>query len=386
MPLLSIVLLLCTPLTFVMGRVVFTTKLWVRRGRFTSDSLRHQLWILSRDPLIDLVGMLPTVALVLLYGYFWIQYDILETMATSTTVAECLTEKFTGNLPPHQVIFLRPELWNLSAPFQLNGAVDDGESTTQVSVWYRMVEPVVPSGMMNVNCTAAWVDPIGYANIYNQSKRNTAIPADDGLLRNSSFPRSFGFYGTPFELFYIQGSLTQLLQHGGTNASIPPVTLKTMEYYFLYGGTQSHPPLQLWMGSYTWASNRTIPISSELRGDVAAIVDNLAAWIAVNYVLLGVWYALHWLYFAFAALRCRRMQIAGVDEWSILKKRPTLLVIHRASMHQTKARHGIKREEAEGSEDTVESESGLLAATSTHYGATPHPGGDEFDSGYFKRL
>ena len=239
--------------------------------------------------------------------------------ANSTLVAECLTDKYTGNSPPLQVLFLRPALWHFGPQFTVTFRFS---SKSRKSASYKLLHPNTTVAGMNVDCTQALEDPLAYA----------ARLADGDVGRptqQSKFPQLLGFVPS-------SGSQSAYKRWpiAAENPS-NPIVYQAARDPLLFGDTAPSTAVKVWTASHYWAQNRTTLVSTTQYDDLEGTI--LGFEIAM-YVTLGICIVCILLLvvplatlFVRNTFRRRRRMIRAPRENALtgfLKARATIVIVH----------------------------------------------------------
>ena len=244
----------------------------------------------------------------------------------STLVAECMTEKYTGNSPPLQVLFLRPERWHFGQTFVVHQSYDTGDGAKDLTEFYRYIIPNTTVAGMDVDCRKAFTDPQRYAEEL-AANGSVGVPT-----RNNSFPIRLGFSGNSQDTFWNTWPLQPV---------DGPIIYQVARNMIFFGGTTKADSYNAWTASPHWAYNRTVLVTrvqyQDLKGIISDFENALIGTIALSVVCLVLFYAP----LLFGAPRRfyqrRRSMIGDLDEkLLVLKSRPSLVVVHRLAIQQQK--------------------------------------------------
>ena len=306
---------------------------WVYESDRRQDWLRNaRRWPKDSDQHVCSLGTLAmfsvSLSLVMvavgLTAIYHISASRLQTHPSNIMVAECMAEKYTGNSPPIEVVFLRPERWHFGKPFVISQS-----EYTGVDEFYRYIIPNTTVAGMDVDCRKAFADPQRYAQEL-AANGTVGVPT-----RNNSFPIWLGFSGNSQDTFWNTWPLQPV--NG-------PIIYQVARNMIFFGGTATKNAYNAWTASPHWAYNRTVLVTRvqyhDLKGTVESFKTALVGTTTLAVTIVVVFCCVLFVQPLYRRYMGRRKMIGGLDEkLLVLKSKPSPVIVHRTALQQQKQKH-----------------------------------------------
>ena len=203
---------------------------------------------------------------------------------SSTIVAECMTEQYTGNTPPTEIVFLRPESWEFSPAFPVSHHIWFPKNVTRTfTQFYRYIIPQTDVTGMNIDCVRAQRDPRAYAEALVSGS------TVENATQSVKLPRRLAFTGDSADTFYNSWPLRPTAI--SSNHTSEPLMYQMARTSPFFGRTTSQEAVEMWISSTMWTKDRMLLITSVQFTNVESVIVLCAVWMGFTMTLCIVSFA-----------------------------------------------------------------------------------------------